>query len=330
MRFFKKISIPIDVISDIAVCLLVVLFGLVLGQLYINGDQMHYIAAYEAIANSDLLSGFWIYKSHITTEEPVHFFVSWIFSSVIGLDKIFAMSLSNGLLAFLLIRVVRQIGGAPLVAYTLVLSNYYFIVMYLTAERLKFSFIFLLLALLVSARPRAPYLLFIFSVLSHMQMLILLAAREFQRFVLVTIRIFKRFSIKKSFISYIIALLFAMIVFFLFFGEYLLWKVPQYMGALRLSSIWQTTVFMLITLIYGKNRSNVILFFTPIVAASLIVGPERIVIIAYFVFVYHAIQYKRGLNYGIGLSALYFGFKSIGFLSNIINTGQGFSDGLPE
>lgn len=330
MRLFTKLAIPIDVARDASVCLLVIVFSMGVGHFYTEGDQMHYIAAYEAMADSDLFNGFWIYKSHITTEEPVHFFISWIFSSVIGANKLFVMSLSNGLLAFLLIRVVKKIGGATSVAYVFVLSNYYFIVVYLTAERLKFSFIFLLLALLALERPKAPYLLFLFSVLSHMQMLILLVAREFQRLALAIVRMFQRLSFSKSLISYLIALVFAMFVFFHFFGEYLLWKVPQYMGAVGLSSVWQTALFMLMTLAYVSDRMQVILFFIPIVVASLVVGPERVVIIAYFVFVYYAVQYRRGLNYGIGLSALYFGLKSIGFLANIFSTGQGFSDGLAE
>jgi hypothetical protein len=128
----------------------------------------------------------------------------------------------------------------------------------------------------------------------------------------------------------IFMILIVMFLFFYFFGEYLLWKVPQYMRALEFSSIWQSTLFMLMTLVYVKNKKHIVLFFIPIIVASLIVGPERMVIIAYFVFVYHAIQYKRGLNYGIGLTMLYFGVKTFGFLYNILNTGQGFSDGIPE
>ena len=102
------------------------------------------------------------------------------------------------------------------------------------------------------------------------------------------------------------------------------------MGASGLSSIWQSTLFMLMALVYVKNKRQIVLLFIPIIVTSFIVGPERVVIIAYFIFVYFAIQYKRGLNYGIGLTMLYFGIKSVGFLFNILNTGQGFSDGLPE
>lgn len=301
-----------------------------IGQFYTQGDQMHYIAAYQALADFDLFNGFLIYKSHITTEEIGHFFISWIFSSIIGFNKIFAMSLSNGLLAFVFIRLVKKIGGAPFVAYLFVLTNYYFFVMYLTAERLKFSFIFLILAVLVMERPKAPYLLFIFSVLSHMQMLIILVAREFVRYSLSSVRMIQMLSIKKSLILRLIAIFIAIFVLFYVFGEYLLWKIPQYMGGSGVSSIWQTILFMLMTLVYVKNRREVVLFFIPVITASFIVGPERVVIIAYFIFVYHAIQHKRGLNFGIGLTMLYYFIKSIGFISNVLNSGQGFSDGLPE
>lgn len=330
MRLFTKLAIPIDVAKDVSVCLVVIAVSMGLGRLYTEGDQMHYIAAYQAIADSDLFNGFLIYKSHITTVEPGHFFISWIFSSIVGFNKLFAMSLSNGLLAFLFIKLVKKIGGAPSIAYLFVLSNYHLFVLYLSAERLKFSFIFLLLAMLLIERTKASHLLFIFSALSHLQMLILLVAREFERYFLSILKMLQRLSVKKSIISRLIMICIVSFALFYVFGEYLLWKIPQYMGSSGLSSIWKPTLFMLMTLVYVKNRGQVVLFFIPIIVISLIVGPERVVIMAYFVFVYYAIQYRRGLNYGIGLTLLYFGMKSIFFLSNILNTGQGFSDVLPE
>lgn len=324
MRYPEKVMISSNVVKDSLVSLLVVLLSMWVGQFYTEGDQMHYMAAYEALVNSELFNGFWIYKSHITTEEPIHFFITWIFSSVFGANKLFVMSLSNGLLAYLVIRVVRKNGGVPSVAYTLVLTNYYFFVVYLTAERLKFAFIFFLVALLSLNRPKSQCLLFLLSVLSHMQMLIILVAGVFRRVVTVILQALHRHSIGKSIIVYLIGLIFALGVFLYFFGAYLMYKVPQYMHGGGVASIWQAMIFMLLTLVYIRNGVEIFLFFIPIVVASLVVGPERVVILAYFVFVYYSVQYKGGLNYGIGFTTLYFGIKAVGFLVNIFNTGQGF------
>lgn len=324
MQNFVKLRISVSGLKDISVCLLVVAFSMILGHFYREGDQMHYIAAYDAIENAGLFNGFLIYKSHVTTEEPIHFFISWIFSSLIGMNKLLAMSLSNGLLAFLLIKLVRKLGGSLSVAYVFVLTNYYFWVMYLTAERLKFSFIFLLLTLLTLGRPKATYILFSISILAHLQMLILLLAREFERFSQAVFRFLTQLSVSKRFLRYFVAILILALVFLYYFVEYLLWKIPQYIKGGDLSSLWQVTLFMFLTLFFVKNWWRTILFFIPIGIASLVVGPERVVIIAYFVFFYYAVQYRRGLNYGIGLTTLYFGLKSIGFIFNILSTGQGF------
>jgi len=317
-------SVKFSIVKDILVCFTVVLISLGVGQFYLEGDQGKYILAYEAIENSDLSSGFLVYKAYIATEEPLHYIISWIFSSFLGMNKLFAMSLLNGYLAFLFIKLVKKIGGSAFVAYVFVLTNYYFLVLYLTAERLKIAFIFLLLALLFLRRPKASYLLFLLAVLSHFQMLIIFLAREFERLAVMIVRVFQRLSISKSYAIYLIVLALAIGAFFYLFGGYLLWKVPQYMKAFELGSVWQTTLFMLMTLAYTRNRKQVILFFIPIISASLVVGPERVVIMSFFLFTYYAFQYRHGLNYGIVITSIYFGLKSIGFLVNIFDTGQGF------
>lgn len=319
-----------DSLTDTFVCFIVILLTLFVGRYYTEGDQNHYIQAYEDIKDSSLYYGFWVYRSHITTLEPIHYVISWFFSSIMGIDKLLSMSLSNGLLAFLFIRFVRHIGGFPFVSYIIVLTNYYFFVVYFTAERLKFAFIFLLLALLVSAHSKLRYLFFSLSILSHMQMLIFVVAGAFERVLLELAVVFKRFRLNKSLLLYLGVMLIFVGLFYYVFGDYLLWKVPQYIRTMSLGSLWQTSLFMLLTLLYSKRKVLALLYFMPILLASLIVGPERIVIIAYFVFFYHAVQYKRGGNFGIIISTIYFSFKSIEFIDNIFSTGQGFSALPPD
>ena len=92
-------------------------------------------------------------------------------------------------------------------------------------------------------------------------------------------------------------------------------------------AIFQVSIFLIMTLLYVKKYKLTVIFgYIPIIIVSFIVGPERIVIIAYFIFLYYALQYNKGFNLGIGLTSIYFALKSIDFLINVIHTGQGFSD----
>jgi hypothetical protein len=164
MRNIFNLSASSVTVKDISVCLLVFILSFVIGIYYTESDLQHYIAAYKAIENSGLLDGFSVYISFITTEEPIHYLIIWVLSSVIGIDKLLSMSLFNGLLSFLFIRFIRINGGASLVAYTIVLTNFYFMALYFAGERLKFSFILLLLALLTVRRTKESYLFFMLSI----------------------------------------------------------------------------------------------------------------------------------------------------------------------
>jgi hypothetical protein len=82
---------------------------------------------------------------------------------------------------------------------------------------------------------------------------------------------------------------------------------------------------MLLACFYSKNILRVVLFFIPLIVSSAIVGPERIVFISYFFFLYYAVQNNRGINLGVAFTVIYFSVKSCLFLYNIITTGQGFN-----
>lgn len=322
----NNLKISVITLKDIAVSLLVVVISYGLGRLYVEGDQEHYISAYLAMQDTNLLDGFLIYKAHLSTEEPIHFLISWVSSSIFGVDKLILMSISNGLLAYLFVRIVKKLGGAPLIAYFLVVSNFYLWMLYLAGERFKFSFLFLLLAIQIREGQVISRIFYALSILSHLQILILFVSKFFEKFSLDLLKIFKNFSLQRAFLIYVVFSVVAFLFLFYALGDYFFWKVPQYLRSFGIASIWQVALFMALTLLYVKNKLNIFFFFVPILVASSFVGPERIVILAYFVFLFHAVQYRSGINYGVGLTTVYFGIKAVEFGINIVNSGQGFSE----
>ena len=120
--------------------------SLYIGPLYVLGDQVHYRSVYENLAELSLVDGYIYYNSALDSLEFVHFFLSWLASRF--LDKDLFVAIANALLAWVAFGVFQKWKASVFIAVLLVLTNYYLIAMYFSAERLKFGFIFLGLSFL--------------------------------------------------------------------------------------------------------------------------------------------------------------------------------------
>ena len=74
-------------------------------------------------------------------------------------------------------------------------------------------------------------------------------------------------------------------------------------------------------------KSKVIFMFIPLFIAVLLVGGDRINMISYIVFLYFSLPIKKGLNFGVIVSSVYFMVATIFFVGNILLYGDGFSVG---
>lgn len=310
--------------SDILICLGVFFLSMGFGYLYTEGDQGHYISAYESIENTDIFSALPIYRSHLATPEFGHFLIIWVFSSLLQVEKIVAMSVCNAVLAFVFIRWVRILGGSVGLAYIIVITNFYFWVLYLSAERLKIGFIFFLLFLLVSAQAKKAFFFYAMAVFSHLQFIIFAASIIIKNGIIFVVRLFNTCLVRRRLLGYILLLSVAIWSFFVQVGDYLLWKIPQYFSSISIDSIWQVTLFWGLSVIYSRRWLDSFVLFLPLLIASIVVGPTRITIFAYFCFLYYGFQYKRGVNIWVALTSVYFMVKTVGFLINVWSTGQGY------
>lgn len=146
---------------DQTVCLangcLVFLISLIVFQYYTEGDQRHYIKVYHAVSGLGFGDSWRIifktYNQWISSVEPVHLLVILV-GGGLEINKNLFMSLFNGILAAYSVRLFLSWGASIWIATGLVVTNYYFYVIYFAAERLKFAFLFLILMFLCSKKTR--------------------------------------------------------------------------------------------------------------------------------------------------------------------------------
>ena len=158
-----------------AICVLI--FSLNILPLYIDGDQLHYRDFYKYCFYDSLTLSqqFFCYQNTLGSQEPGYFFISKLAS--IYLEKDIFIAIANTILTFfmtILILKYYQKNWQRIAFIVLIITNYYFIVMLLSAERLKFSFIFLIISLLVSGNKKI--ISFGVVIFTHIQSILLVGA----------------------------------------------------------------------------------------------------------------------------------------------------------
>ncbi len=108
--------------------------------------------------------------------------------------------------------------------------------------------------------------------------------------------------------------------------EYVAWETGFYAAnsSTTYGSYLPVLVLFLTAVYYVKDFVWPLAAFAPIVLLGPVVGFEQVNLYAWFVFLWFAIKVNGGVNFGIIASSSYLTFKTIGFVANVINTGQGF------
>lgn len=289
-----------------------------LSPFYIGGDQLHYRRVYDEISSLKLSEAYTYYRSNLDSSELVHFLITYFASPVLGKDLV--MSLFNAALAYAALRLCRTLGASPIIAALIPLTNYYFFTMYFSAERLKFAMIFLMLGVSFINKYRYFYFYSILAVLSHTQIIIIYASMLLKLLFRNLVYLFNtgRFPVYLLFLPLVVA---AVIVVNY---DQIISKFSSYYQDRSITEMNRSLIFLLLTLYVSKNKVNILVFFVPILIATMLVGGDRVNMLGYFLFLYFSLQYKRGLNLLNIVTTLYFGIKTVIFVSDIIMLGTGF------
>lgn len=298
---------------------------LLVAPYHINGDQIWYTKAYEAMKGLNLVEALKTYRKIIYSVEPVHFFVSWALANL-GFDKIIAMAMLNGLLAALFGIFLLRRSHSYIIVVLLVVSNYYMYAMFFTLEKLKISIIFLLI--FVNYRIRLSGIL---AGLSHLQVGILFVIHFASRF-LSRIRLsFYRKSFNLRTIVRVVVLALIAAGSSLVFYDYALAKFYFYISrdaVGHLSSIIPALIVLIATFFTAdQKRMEVVWYFAILALGIFVIGSDRLNMFALFGFLYFtSYRLRLSLNGIVFLSAvfvstLYLGYKSYRYLDMVVKYG---------
>ena len=296
--------------------LLVFFISYIISQYYVNGDQISYTKVYNELKNYDLVSGFIYYHSQLSSKEFVHFFIIWICSRFVEKNLLF--SLVNAVFAFFTIKLLQKWKVSYLVITMLVLSNYYFFAFYFSAERLKIGFLFFIVSLLYKESITKKYIFACLAIMSHVQILLFYFSILFMK--IFSYKNLIRLSLKNT-------LVFSgtlCVIFLLSTQMITKFQIYYNQSNINLFDTIKIVVLLFGALYYSTNRKSTVFLFIPVILAISLLGGERIIFVAYFMFLYFALRVNNGLNLGILITTVYFLIKSIDFLINVFERGNGF------
>lgn len=299
----------------------VFLFSSIISPYYVGGDQINYRLFYDSIAFGDYSTkdAFDYYRNITGSAEYGYFFLVLFFSKL--LDKDLFVALSNLLFSYLLFCFLVRLGVNRIVS-VLFLFDYYVVVNYFAAERLRFGFIMLLISALVSGRLR--YLFWLSAGFFHIQSLVLLVSKWFSDFVQ-EIRDVVHGRKIGGWGRYLFYGLMALCVFFLL-GDHIGTKFNAYNESSKgVDELDKALVFSIATFFYAKNRKLEAFSMQLIVILGVfMLGSDRMTVFSCIVFLYFALSFRCGLNFGVFSYILYSFYKSYGFVYNIVEYGNGY------
>ncbi len=305
----------------ILISFIVFVLSLLISPYYTIGDQLHYRKVFEVLPTLGFIEGFEFYRRNLSSIEPVYYTLSWLVSRF--LEKDLFTSVLNAILAFYSMRLLIKWKASVYMASLIIVTNFYFLVLFFAAERLKLSLMFLTMALISKNRLRL-YSFSILSVFTHAQTFVVYGTIFFHLFVMEIKRIFRSGLIKVNFIVVLVCLVLSLTMM----SEHLLVKLGAYLKPdFDLQNIFRLFAFYILALVYSRNRKETTVFFIPLFLVALAIGGERVNLYGYFVFLYYALPVNKGINAGVLVTSAYFINASYGFMVNIFQHGNGFYAG---
>ena len=287
---------------------------------YVGGDQKWYCQFYDNISSYDFANGFLFYKNILGTAEPGYFLLGYFFSELI--DKTLLMSLINAILAYR-IGVFLVSCRVPSWMFFLLTLNYYQLVLFFSAERLKLACLLFILGF--SSLGVFKYIFQAIGVFCHAQLLPI----AFGGVVTHLFNQQERGRVFAKAFSLLFILLLLLLVYY-FLNGHVNHKLESAHASTTLNevyvSLFKGGVLLVLSIYYAgkKNRATVLWLQLPIIALIALIGGSRLDILLYFIFFYFAIQVSKGVNWGIIITSGYFFLNGVNFLTRIIETGNGY------
>lgn len=301
--------------------LIVGVFSFYLMPFYQHGDQDHYREVYKYCfyENYTHLQQFFCYSNTIGSAEPVYFYLTK-FAHLFIENKDIYITILNTAFAYVLTLVVLKfykVSWHRHIFLFLVFTNFYLIVLLFSAERLKISILFLLSALLL--KHYRQLLLLGVALLAHMQSFLLI-------FPIIAHRILAGELSKLKKLIFLAGSVIAFGGIFIFLQNHFLAKLAAYTSNDEdggFGAIIKTGIYVIFALI-STRKILPALTIMPVVLLSYFIGESRVGMIAFMIYAASVIYYKKQMDLVLLALLVYFSIKSISFVDNFIQYGNGF------
>lgn len=298
------------------------LFSMWLLDLYRGGDQEHYDRFWRAMVWTHPSLWSRLQFAYLSSAEPLYRLIIGA-GTYLNVDRLTYLSLWNAFFLSLIgYALIKNRSSIPFAIF--VFTNFYILVLLSSAERLKFGYIFLLLAFCVE-HIRWKTLCSVLSGFAHTQAVIQFMSAAIY-YVCVEYRTI--FSRKTTTIALLIGGPAAAGVVFYYLlnsiGDIVVQKSEFYMGESQGIPEIVQWLFILIggTIVFDKRWPFVLAMLPMGVLTSLFGGRVNVATLAFFCAL--ALTGRKTAHPLVLLVMAYMSFKSIGFITNVLNTGQGF------
>lgn len=288
---------------------------------YVSGDQINYRFFYDAAASVTFSEAFLLSAEMLDAFEPISIFVLW-FGSQLGINKDIYISLLNTLLLVLLFLFLLNHKTKPILIF-LFFTNFYIIVLMTGAERLKISYIFLLMGTVLNAKANIFY--YFLAPFAHFQTSILLLSAFIGLLDKSLIMFFGSLKIYKRDALYFLIFILVMVIFYILFSTPLKSKFDSYLrNEIRLAEFYQLFILAGVGLLLAKNKLKVALILITAIPIIALFGGSRVNMIFFSLVAYILVIENRQNNILFIILMFYFSIKSILFIGNIYSGGDGF------
>lgn len=296
-------------------------FSMLFAPLYVGGDQAVYAKVYSEFSSFGLniFDDFTFYQEMTDSREPGYFILVKIVAPL--MDKFVFGSMLNAALVYFLARWLA-INRVSWVVRPLIFGNFYLLVLFFSADRLKVALIFLLIAEMSIGRKK--YFLMSMGIFSHIQILFLVLVKYFVKAPDIFRNMIKG---KISFRWRELLVIGAFGIVAAALGNQILLKFSVY-NALSAGAdeLVKPLAFLIGSIFYAKEKWLEAVFAQiPVLVGCYFLGSDRLVIFSFIIFMFYALKVSRGLNFGVLMSLGYFFFQGVIFLQNIVYFGDGFA-----
>lgn len=298
------------------------LFSLWLLKAYYLGDPEHYARFYYSMYGVNPEHWGALQKSYLGSAEPFYRYVVGV-PAYFGIDRVQYLSVWNGILTSVIGYILLKYRSS--VAFSLLIfTNYYLIILLGTAERLKFSYIFLAFAVCLGS-PWKKYLASIVSVFFHTQALIQFIS-SFAYYGAKNYKDLLSSPMRVLFITLGVAasLMLAGYLFLGSVGDVVAAKSAGYSERSGgVSEIIQWFLLLIVGVYVFRDKVAIIGGMLPMGLFTFMYG-NRVNVATFAFFAIMALAHRKTNNPLVLLVMAYMSFKSIQFIQDIMKYGTGY------